>query len=243
MKPMTRLHTDQRGMVAAITIVLVALLFFAGTVMALAVEANLHTVSQIRDQDAAHYAAESAVARGVATSITSQRDGACGPQQPINGVEISRIECHSFGIDATSPGAVKQWAVPSRNLPFTEDVDLGDLKGSVVLWTVIGSHGAINISMEDCPPQNVPAGANYFSSCPLPIKGRHRSVSLHVAGAGGSVTPFIIRAAQQGSSGVVVTVIGQAKNRAGQAETGQADVFLPKGGGKPVLGLWGTVLP
>jgi len=220
-------------MVAAITIVLVALLFFAGTVMALAVQSNLHTVGQIRNEDAVHYAAESAVARGIAASIQTRPPSTslCGlPKPQINGVAISS-KCDSVAVDRASADKVKQWAVPAPTLPASVELDLGGFDGSVVVWTVIGSRGNVNVSIGSCA-SSFPAGANYFF-CP---SINSKKVTLQIASAV-RVEPFVIRAAQQGSKEFVVTVVGRAGN-----EAGQADVLLPKKG-KPVLGLWGTVLP
>jgi hypothetical protein len=48
-------------MAVVAVMVLITVLFLGGTVMALAVSSNLHTVDLITAQDAVHYAAESAV--------------------------------------------------------------------------------------------------------------------------------------------------------------------------------------
>ncbi len=250
MNPVTRLHDDERGVVAPVTIALVALLFLGGVAMALAVESNLRTVGQIRDDNATHYAAESAVARGVAAGILapSPPEGPCGSRQPpVNDVQIATIECHSIAIDTAAPGSVKQWAVSPASLPADIQMDLGDLGKKVSIWTVVAPRRLnaapsnvrvwINNAGDITCPQSLPAGPNYYK-CLLSLKGKN-VVTLHVGSEGGPVNvgPFVVRAAEQGSVDFVVTVIGRAGS-----ETDHADVLLHKGG-KPVLGLWGTVLP
>ncbi len=247
--PWMRWHADERGLVVPVTMVLLALLFFAGTIMALAVESNLQTIGQIRTQDATHYAAESAVARGVAAvsaRASSPPSGPwCGPQQPlVNGIKISKIDCSpAVGIGTAG---VKQWAVSAPTLPYDIYLDFGDLGKTVSIWSVLGIRqlgpvpGKVNVRVDNPGGQpclgSLPAGATYFA-CPS-LKGK-RTVILHMAGEGGpvSIGAFVIRAAEQGTKDFVVTVVGQAG-----AETDQADVLLPNGG-KPVLGFWGSVLP
>jgi len=248
MKPWPRLYHDERGAVAVVTIALVALLFFAGVAMALAVQSSLRTVGQIRNDDATHYAAESAVARGVAAAIRAPSlDGPCGSQPPsVNGIPISAIECHPVRIATAVPGQVMQWAVPTPSLPSSIDMDLSAVGRTVTIWTVVGSRqlssipSSVRVWVDNAGASSCSrplfAGPRYYVCTDL--KGRNM-VTLHLASEGGpvSVGAFVVRAAAQGSADSVVTVIGRAGN-----ETGQADVLLPNTG-TPLLGFWGTVLP
>jgi hypothetical protein len=61
---------EQSGQMLVSVIVLLTLMFFIGSAMALAVSSSLHTIAQTNNTDSTAYAAESAVAQGLARSTT-----------------------------------------------------------------------------------------------------------------------------------------------------------------------------
>jgi hypothetical protein len=69
MRLSTLLRRDQQsGQMLVSVIVLLTLMFFIGSAMALAVSSSLHTIAQTNSMDSVAYAAESATARGVAAN-------------------------------------------------------------------------------------------------------------------------------------------------------------------------------
>ena len=60
---------EQNGQMLVSVIVLLTLMFFIGSAMALAVSSSLHTIAQTNSMDSVSYAAESAVAKGLANAV------------------------------------------------------------------------------------------------------------------------------------------------------------------------------
>ena len=89
----------QQGQALVAVIVLIALLFLIGTAMTLAVSSSLQTVRQTADEDWRGYAAESAVARDLASAseVAPPTSPVCsGPSSlggSVNGFAISAKRC------------------------------------------------------------------------------------------------------------------------------------------------------
>ena len=235
------------GMAVVAVIVLIAVLFLGGTVMALAVSSSLHTVDVVSGQDAVHYAAESAVARGVgAVEVTKS----CPPDPPvgINGQAL-KISCYSqlVGGDlveegegtghgqATLPGGrldsgtcAAPIQLPARMTAWTVIGWRGS--GTVQVWTTAPGQGCQSSAASPCDSTPMFATVVYFS-CGAQTTDR---ILYIAAGAAGPVVlgTSVIRWAPQGKR-VVWTVVGAAG-----FEVDEADVLLPK---QQVL--WNTVLP
>jgi hypothetical protein len=82
MRPSTR-PGEQSGQMLVAVIVLLALMFFIGSAMALAVSSSLHIIAQTNNSDSRAYGAEAAVAQGLASNqrqlpFTVGRSGAVG---------------------------------------------------------------------------------------------------------------------------------------------------------------------
>jgi len=230
------------GMAVVAVIVLIAVLFLTGTVMALAVSSSLHTVDIVTAHDAVHYAAESAVARGVgAIEVT----GSCpaDPAVGINGQDL-RIRCHSQQIGGDLDDEDGAWAsiphgqlnpgacAPPIPLPANRRawavIGWRGL-GSVRVWTTAPGEGCQSSTASPCDPTPMFATVVYFS-CSAQTTDRSLYV---VAGATGPVSlgTSVIRWAPPGGR-VVWTVVGAAG-----FEVDEADVLLPA---QQVL--WNTVL-
>lgn len=85
--------------------VLLAIVFLLGSAMALGVSGSLHQVDQGATQDAARYAAESAVSRGLAAAQSAPAPTAdgCGSLSNIgslNGQVMQAQPCYMAGVDA-----------------------------------------------------------------------------------------------------------------------------------------------
>ncbi len=252
-----RLHTDEMGAVAAIAIVLLALLFFTGTIMALAVESNLHTGSEIRSQDALHYAAESAVARGVAASSHLSECPSRGSMLELGKDQDFLIQCHPVrGLSAQSPTAVTQWGVPEQRLDSSKGscitIGLDSLGTPSTVWTVIGwrkltQQSVLQVWLEKSGAAQACVPSRDAQMCSIPKPGpayilcrADKKVSLHIASDGGAaqVSSFVVRGTRQGSD-CITTVIGSAGFL-----TKEADLVLPKcGSAGAFVNLWNAVLP
>jgi hypothetical protein len=246
-------------MAVVAVIVLIAVLFLTGTVMALAVSSNLHTMDIVSAQDAVHYAAESAVARGVGAievAAALKVDPSCPADPPIgiNGQDLN-IRCHSqliggdlaqqvgddlrdegegSGRASISGGRLNPGAcVPPIPLPAKQTawtVIGWRGSGTVQVWTTAPGQGCRSSATSPCDPTQMFATVVYFS-CGAQTTDR---ILYIAAGATGQVVlgTSVIRWAPHGKR-VVWTVVGAAG-----FEVDEADVLLPK---QQVL--WNTVLP
>src|SRR3989442_4247841 len=107
------------GMAVVAVIVLIAVLFLSGAVMAFAVSSNVHRVSLVSAEDAVHYAAESAVARGAGALLNTNPCSVAG-SPTINGQAVM-IWCSPGPTDADtadedSPTKPARASIPSRQL-------------------------------------------------------------------------------------------------------------------------------
>ncbi len=233
------------GIAVVAVIVLIALLFLSGTVMAMAVSSSLHTVDVVSAQDAVHYAAESAVARGVGAIEVTQPCPA-DPLVGINGQNL-KIRCHSqlVGGDpvdegegtghgqASIPGGrldsgtcVAQIQLPARMTAWTVIGWRGS--GSVQLWTTSSGQGCSSSSAAPCAEIPMLTNVSYFWCSAADTDrvlyiGATRQVNLGTS---------VIRWAPKGPR-VLWTIVGAAG-----FEVDEADVLLPN---KQQL-LWNTVL-
>jgi hypothetical protein len=244
---MKYLASRERGMAVVAVMVLIAVLFLSGTVMALTVSSNLHTVDIVTAQDAVHYAAESAVARG-ATAAAASASHECS---------ASSSNCEK-PLNKVAPVPVRLLSVPSHW------VEGGDSHFQLTLpedwkavWTVVGWRAsdaltAVTVRIDginDCETRasSLPASLVYVAchqSDPNQSKGQSRndgqqqavaSAVLHVVVSGGSIDlgGFVVRVASAGLS-VIVTVVGQSG-----FEVDEGDLALPS----RAINLWNTVLP
>jgi hypothetical protein len=245
MKPDNR--RDEGGMAVVAVIVLIAVLFLSGTVMALAVSSNLHTVGLVTAQDSVHYAAESAVARGAgAIEVT----GSCPPDPGavINGQSL-KIWCYSRQVggdfvedegegigsgQATIPGGrldpgtcIGPMRLPAKMTAWTVIGWRGS--GSVQVWAAASGQGCKSPSASRCAAAPMLTNLMYFWCDP---KDADRVVYI-AAGATGQVDlgTAVIRRAPKGGR-TLWTIIGAAG-----FEVDEADVLLPK-----QQAMWNTVL-
>jgi hypothetical protein len=227
-------------MAVVAVIVLIAVLFLSGTVMALAVSSSLHTVDIISAQDAVHYAAESAVARGVAA--IEQEQAACLPGPPVNrqvlevwcqnglatSVHAADVQHRAIAGRQLAPGACLTIAIPSDSTAWTVLAWRG--KGDVEVWrdNRDGAQPCLP-SSTPCPPQLIFANVKYVTCEP-----DESEPFLHIRGRGAPIElgSSVIRAGHQGNDSVV-TVVGMAG-----IEVDEADVVLPNN-----LAIWNTVRP
>ena len=232
-------------MAVVAVIVLIAVLFLSGTVMALAVSSSLHTVDIVSGQDAVHYAAESAVARGVGAiegAHLCPADALVG----INGQDL-KIRCHSQPVggdldegegigsgQAAIPGGrldpgtcVAPIPLPARMTAWTVIGWRGS--GSVQLWTAAPGQGCTSSSASRCAEAPMLANVTYFWCDPKDLD----RVLYVAAGATGQVDlgTAVIRRAPKGGR-TLWTIVGAAG-----FEVDEADVLLPN---QQVL--WNTVL-
>ncbi len=235
----------ERGMAVVAVIVLIAVLFLSGTVMALAVSSSLHTVDIVTAQDAVHYAAESAVARGVGR-IEVSHSCPTGPLVGINGQDL-KIRCHSQPVggdldegegigsgQATIPGGpldpgtcFAPIPLPARMTAWTVIGWRGS--GSIQVWTTAPGQGCLSSSAVQCGPDPMFTNVTYFSCDP---KDTDRFLYIAAGGTGHvDLGTAVIRRAPIGGR-VVWTIVGAAG-----FEVDEADVLLPK---QQVL--WNTVL-
>ncbi len=237
-------------MAVVAVIVLIAVLFMTGTVMALAVSSSLHTVDIVTAHDAAHYAAESAVARGVGAievAAAIKGNASCPADAPagINGQGL-KIGCYSQQVGGDLDDEGSGWAsIPRGQLNPGACVAPIPLPPQTTAWTVIGWRGSGGIRVwtdgnqlgcsssggTPCGQSSVFASANVVYVWCQPQTGDR---FLHIAGSGAPVDlgTSVVRWAPSGG-GVLWTIVGAAG-----FEVDEADVLLPK---QQVL--WNTVLP
>ncbi len=249
MKPKPRAH---RGMAVVAVMILIAVLFLAGTGMALTLSSSLHTVDVLAARDAVHYAAESAVARGAGALL---RGNPC-PQvglPTING-RVVTIWCSGGPTDEDSPNEDSTKpvtaSIPSRqlnpgNCASTMLPSLLSPAPNVTAWTVIGVLGSGDLDVAvwtdgnqlDCSPfsgtmcmqSSVFANVVYVRCQP-----QSGDRFLHIASKGAPVIlgTSVVRMVPRGDHSVR-TVVGASGD-----EVDEADVVL----GNAVT-LWNTVLP
>jgi hypothetical protein len=236
-------------MAVVAVIVLIAVLFLSGTVMALAVSSSLHTVDIVSGQDAVHYAAESAVARGVgAIEVTRSCPPDAGPA--INGQGL-KVWCYARQVggdlldddgeegvgsgQATvaggrlDPGSCfAQMQLPAKRTAWTVIGWRGS--GSVQVWTTAPGQGCTSPSATRCAEAPMLANITYFWCDPKDVD----RVLYIAAGATGQVNlgTAVIRRAPKGGR-TLWTIVGAAG-----FEVNEADVLVPN---KQQL-LWNTVL-
>lgn len=247
------------GMAVVAVMVLIALLFLTGTVMALAVSSSLRTVETTSRQDAVHYAAESAVARGVAAVLQSVPCVASG--------SINRQQLLTWCQDPPTPrgtgdqqgnnqgGGVQHAAIPGQRLepgacisiPIPSEADATAWMviawrgvGDVRVW--LGSSSSCSLGGgTQCDQTQVFTNVHYVR-CTSVRGGR-----LHIATSEASVVvgASVVRWAPADSD-PIRTVVGMSG-----FEVDEADVLLPTdqgaGGGSsassPKQVFWNTVLP
>ncbi len=237
----------QDGMAVVAVIVLIAVLFMSGTVMALAVSSSLHTVDILSSQDAIHYAAESAVARGVG-AIEQKQD--CPTSGQINGQSLA-IWCQDSNEGGqlgtkSKPGSIQRWAIPAHSQCVSIDTKA---QSDTAAWMVLAWRGKSGIrvwmntdlsgcamSGKSCQLHTVFPGVFVnakFVSCDLEIE---RPV-IHIGSTGSSVDlgNAVIRALPTDAADSIRTVVGMAGIG---NEIDEADI-LPGTG----VTLWNTVLP
>ncbi len=146
----------QKGQMLVAVIVLLGLLFFVGTAMALAVSASLHTLSLAQATDFTDYAAESAVAveaalvqtSGVPASVAKAAVGAAGSPCPSGSLSPGRtINAQATGATACYVSAVANpriWAIPPTTLSKLSDSVVVSFPcptaAGAATWGVIGWH-------------------------------------------------------------------------------------------------------
>jgi len=237
-------------MAVVAVIVLIAVLFLSGTVMALAVSSSLHTVDIVRGQDAVHYAAESAVARGVG-AIKVTKSCPPDPGLGINGQSL-KIWCYARQVggdlvedDGEEGLGSGQTAIPGGRLDPGSCVAQMQLPAKRTAWTVIGWRGSGSVqllttapgqgctssSASRCAEAPMLANVTYFWCDPKDVD----RVLYIAAGATGQVDlgTAVIRRAPQGGR-TLWTIVGAAG-----FEVNEADVLLPN----TQQLLWNTVLP
>jgi hypothetical protein len=222
-------------MAVVTVIVLIAVLFFAGTAMALEVSSSLHAIDIVGADDAVHYAAESAVARGVVAAASEPPS--CSPADSINNQPFTTLcEAPIDGLDARS---LKVWSVPGGPLTtgcHSYPINVQDQWKTA--WTVVGwrtpdRSAAVAVWIDDSLQCDAQPSSRSIS--PAYVSATADKSVLHISVSGGSVYfgGFVVRAAKTGKD-TIVTVIGQAGS-----EVDEADTALPAGD----LKLWNTVLP
>jgi hypothetical protein len=250
---MKKTANRERGIAVIAVIVLITVLFLSGTVMALAVSSNLRTVDILGAKDAVHYAAESAVARGVGAFevAAAMKVSASCPSDPavgINGQDL-KIRCYSqevggdLGEDGEG-GGNGQASIPNGRLAPGACVSPIRLPAKQTAWTVIGWRGSGSVQVwttapgQGCPSPSasqcaaIPMLANvtYFS-CSAQTTDRTLYIQADATGPVDLGTA-VLRWAPKGPH-VLWTIVGAAG-----FEVDEADVLLPK---QEVL--WNTVLP
>jgi hypothetical protein len=238
-------------MAVVAVIVLIAVLFLSGTVMALAVSSNLHTVDILTAEDAVHYAAESGVARGAGALLSTHPCPVAG-SPTINGRAVM-IWCSGGPTDEDSPDEDSEKpahaSIPSRQLtPGTcTSTTLPPSTPRMTVWSVIGWHGSGGIvvwtdanqlacspSGATCDQRPVFPPSVFPNVVYLRCQPQTTDTFLHIAGGGGPVAlgTSVVRWAPR-SDHSIRTVVGAAG-----FEVDEADVVL----GNEVT-LWNTVLP
>lgn len=242
----------EQGMALVGAIVIVTLLFFAGTVMALAVESSMSGVRQVSQDDAVKYAAESAVARGIAGQLQSSPSCPSEDGVFVNGLPLTTW-CPALplsNLSASSPASIRQLAVPGGVIqtnacpPFPQlDADFGS-NGAV--WTVLGIRrlGAtvrLQVSVGgSCGGGSclttVSSPGPFAFACTT-VTGNNLQLKIQNLGDPVFVGSLVIRAAPAGGADKVAVVVGAAGN-----EVDEAELLFSQG--KPtVRELWHTVLP
>jgi hypothetical protein len=240
----------QGGMALVAVIVLIAVLFLSGTVMALAVSSSLHTVDALSSQDAVRYAAESAVARGVGALEQKQE---CPTGGQINGQSLA-IWCQDSNrayqkSTNLKPESIQRWAIPAHSQCVSVDTKApADMKA----WMILAWRGSSDIkvwmnNLSGCAPSPSPSDRRChlqavfpkvfphakYVSCDLEIE---RPV-IHIASTSSPVDlgSTIIRALPTSGNDSIRTLVGMAGTG---NEIDEADL-LPATG----VILWNTVLP
>jgi len=246
-------------------IVLVALLFLLGTVMALSVTSALRTVDLVAQEDASHYAAESATSRGVAQAMVNKaivNSGVCSGAGTLKSGQPYTFALFPVMPDLSCPpamtqniSAVQQWAIPAQVLTSGQtlkfDLDYPASGSAVTFWTVFGWQALTpGAELSACIDNNSGKGncnggsAAYGTPAPSyflagPTLGNN--VNLHLFGVAGTVrvSPFVVRGTTAGVDSVV-TVVGQSG-----PDAVEADVIIPTNGDGDDwrASLWNTVLP
>jgi hypothetical protein len=232
---MNAARRGEHGMAVVAVVVLIALLFLSGTAMALLVSSNLHTLDVVVHQDRVHYAAESAVARGVVAAASEPLS--CSPADSINNQPFTTLcETPIDGLDARS---LKEWSVPGGRLTIgCHSYPIKVLGQWKAAWTVVGWRtpdrlAAVAVWIDNRQQCDIQPSSSSVS--PAYVSGTADKSMLHIAVSGGSVElgGFVVRAANKGDD-TIVTVVGQAG-----FEVDEADAAVPAGD----LKLWNTVLP
>jgi hypothetical protein len=234
-------------MAVVAVIVLIAVLFLSGTVMALAVSSSLHTVDIITAQDAVHYAAESAVARGVGAIEKKQTCPKSG--DPIN-QQAWHLWCQADVATKVDASSLQRWAIPAQRLDpgtcVSTSLPVSDSKG--VAWAVIAWRGSgdVQVWMDRSPGCSSTGSAlcaspdvfwhvRYVTCQRPPAEGAESlKMVLHVGSSDlpADLGAIVIRGAASGPD-AIVTVVGRAG-----VEVDEADLLLPN-----QVVLWNTVLP
>lgn len=241
----------EKGMAVVAVMVLIAVLFLTGTAMALTVSSNLHTVDVTSRQDAIHYAAESAVARGAAAA---GQPGSCSLTGSINGQDF--VASCPAPLHSVAPDPARLLSVPSNQLAAGDWQFPLQLPGEwSAVWTVIGWRtsdplAAVRVwigDAQDCDTQPLlPSASPVYVICRRSgeqqgnnnNQGQDQadtSAVLHISVRGGAVRigGFVVRAGLRGP-GTLVTVVGKSG-----IEVDEADFAMPD----HVVTLWNTVLP
>lgn len=243
---------SQAGMAVVAVMVLIAVLFLSGTVMALAVSSSLHTVDVASNQDAIHYAAESAVARAAALADLS---AGCPVFGSINQQDFWANCEPELAEVAPDPVAVRSGA--TRHVgPARLSFQLSLPQQWKAVWTVVGwraSDPSATVRVWIDATQGCDARSSSPSVNPVYLlcqrsqgqdEGREEGQKqdqtdtlavLHITVRGGSIElgSFVVRAALAGHNSIV-TVVGRSG-----IEVDEADVTLPT----RAVSLWNTVLP
>jgi hypothetical protein len=250
---------DQQGFVLIAALVLIALLFFIETALAVAVSSALHSLNVIGNQAAIRYAAESAAARGIG-AMTAVPSGPCPSNGSINGLIFSTT-CFSVpGIQAPAASAVEQRAFPASAVGSGSCIGarvFQENEVSAVVWTVLAwrgpnGGGTVSVWMDDqkncagpagkqlCPQAFAGTGQPHLFICAPSGQGVSTGDWLHVTSTGAATLgPFVVRSAGPGSGDTAVIAVGQA-----DTELDEAEVLLSggTGGSPPIQDLWDTLL-
>jgi hypothetical protein len=232
-------------MAVVMVMILIAVLFLSGTVMALEISSNFHTVGLLIRDDRIDYAAESAVAREAATAPDCHPlTGRVNSQEFAATCEelVENVKTDPVRVQSVKGG----WTTDSN--PFPVSVTLPS--DWAAFWTVIGwrsSDPAATVTVQgdqavDCLTQQWSPWSVIYVICRQSDnqqsgnpKNAVTAATLSIAVSGGPVYfgDFVVRAVKHGHS-KIVTVIGKSG-----VEVDEADIAIPS----RVVRLWNTVLP